>query len=222
MTKTLGRALLLVWAIAPAAAQAQQAPLITLAPEDPARWDAAGLAGWFGGNRAAAAAWDDWSDAASFGASAGYYWTPHIKIDGDVAVTTWGRVFVQEPVEPRGPFPSYRFGEDRFRSVRGSGAVVYQFLLNTWLHPYVAAGVEASREWSRRDLQEQAICTSGPCPPIRLTHESTETTRARPMAAVGFKWYFSERAFVRSEIRATFSARRTETVQWRAGMGVDF
>lgn len=221
MTRTIGRAVLLALTLAPAAAQAQQAPLVTLAPENPARWEAAGFAGWAAA-QSGPATWEDWSDAASFGAATGYYWTPHIKFEGDVAATTWGRVFVQEPLgQPGRPVSSFVFGEQRFRSLRGSGAAVYQFLQNTWLHPFAGVGVEVSREWSRRDLQEQAICES-PCPPVQRTREATERTRARPIAVAGFKWYVAERAFLRSEIRASFSARRTESVQWRVGVGVDF
>lgn len=225
MKKTLGVTVLLVWALGPASVLAQQAPLVVLAPENPARWDAAGFTGWFGGHRSGTGlGGNDWSDAALAGVSTGYYWMPHIRIGGDAAITTWGNVFVQEQTggRPGSPSPSYRFGEERFSAFHASATLAYQFLLNTWVHPFVAAGVDGSREWSRRDLHEQAICTSGPCPRIQLPRESTETTRIRPIAAVGVTWYLTERAFLRSEIRAGFSTGRVEAVQWRAGIGADF
>jgi len=44
---------------------------------------------------------------------------------------------------------------------------------------------------------------------------------ARPVVGAGFKLYVSERAFIRSELRSSFSNRRAEHVTWAAGIGVD-
>ena len=78
------------------------------------------------------------------------------------------------------------------------------------------------RESRRFDLQESPICGSVFCPPIRATGEAASSYRARPLAGAGFKWYVSERAFIRSELRAAFGVDRTESVHWLAGIGADF
>jgi hypothetical protein len=45
---------------------------------------------------------------------------------------------------------------------------------------------------------------------------------ARPVVGTGFKWYVSERAFVRSDLRSAISRDRAESVTWRVGVGFDF
>ncbi len=205
-------------------AAAQDAPLVSLAAADPARWDAAGYAGWRGVNKSdIAPEWDQWYDAASFGASAGYFWTPHLKIEVDLSATTEGAVFVQEQVVVPGElFPLFRYGEHRFRSASVSGAVLYQFAENAWFHPFAGAGVEGVRESGRLVLQEQPPCQRAPCLPVPLQTETSVSHRARPFATAGFKWYMTERTFFRSEIRSTFSTDGADAVLWRAGIGVDF
>jgi hypothetical protein len=52
--------------------------------------------------------------------------------------------------------------------------------------------------------------------------EFATTYTARPLLYTGFKWYVSERAFVRSDLRSSFSKDRAESVTWRVGIGFDF
>jgi hypothetical protein len=216
--------LLLAIAVGASPARAQGRPTVDLTAENPARWDAAGLTGWFGGNKEEQAAdWNDWYDAASFSASAGYYWTPHLKLDLDFATTTEGTVFVEEQfLLPGAPFPLVRYGEHGFIATTASAAALYQFFDNLWFHPFAGGGVEAIRERSRVTLQEQPVCVRGPCTPIALPGEINVSYAVRPFATVGFKLYVSERAFIRSDVQTTFSTRGVETARWRAGMGVDF
>jgi opacity protein-like surface antigen len=216
--------LLLAGMLATLPAAAQTRPIVTLAAEDPARWDLGGLAGWRGVSKAPdAAAFDDWYEVASFGAAAGYYWTTHLKTEVDFSTTAEGNVFIQQPISvPGQTFPTFRFGEHRFRSTSVSGGLVYQFFENAWFHPFVGAGVEGSRERGRLSLQEQPSCERTPCMPVPLPLQTTISSTARPFLAVGFKLYVSERAFIRSDLRSTLWTDGAEAVHWRAGMGVDF
>jgi opacity protein-like surface antigen len=216
--------LLLAVILTASSAAAQDAPIVSLAPGDPARWDAAVYAGWRGVDKSdIAPEWNEWYEAASFGASAGYYWTPHLKIELDVSATTDGTVLVQEQiVVPGAPFPLFRYGEHRFRSTSVSGGALYQFAENTWFHPFVGGGVESVRERALLTVQEQPLCQRVPCAPVPLPGETSISYRARPFAAAGFKWYMTERAFFRSDIRSTFSTAGAEAVTWHAGIGVDF
>lgn len=216
--------LLLAIALGASPAGAQGPPAVDLTAENPARWDAAGLTGWFGGNKEEHGAdWDDWYDAATFGASVGYYWTPHLKLDLDLSTTTEGHVFVEEQfLFPGAPFPLVRYGEHRFTATTASAAALYQFFENVWFHPFAGGGLEAIRERSRAALQEQTVCVRGPCAPIPMPGETDVAYAVRPFATVGFKLYMSERAFIRSDVQTTFSTRGVETARWRAGIGVDF
>jgi hypothetical protein len=198
----------------------QDRPAISLAVPDPARWDAAGYAGWTGLNKSdIAPAWNAWIDAASFGASAGYYWTPHTKLEWQFATTTWGEVFVQQPFD-NGLF--FRIGQHRFRSDHLTGAVQYQFFENTWFHPFAGAGLEGKRESVRLELSEQRPCPPLPCIPVPLPPESLVSFRLRPFVTTGFKWYLTERGFIRSDIRFVLATERLDSVQWHTGLGVDF
>ena len=216
--------LLAVLLTAPPAA-AQDAPIVSLAPLDPARWDAAGYFGWRGGNKSdIAPAWDQWYDAASFGGSAGYYWTSHLKLDLDLSATGDGEVFVQEEIPfPGSPLPVFRYGEHRFRTLTVSGALLYQFAENTFFHPFIGVGIEAVREHAELEFQDQFPCGRLPCIPGEPRRDATVSYRAMPFVSAGFKWYMTERSFIRSDVRSAFSTGRgVDQVTWRIGIGADF
>lgn len=211
-------------AAAPAAAQNR--PVISLIPENPARWDVSGQVGWLGGNKSEIGPpWDEWYEAASFGASLGYYWTPHVKLELEVLTSTEGSLLTQEPISlPGQPFPIFFSREHIFRSTGVAGGLGYQFLENAWFHPFVAGGLEVARETVRTRTPPQFL--SGRFGPLEeLPGEATEretSYSARPYLAAGFKWYVSERAFIRSDIRTSISSSRAESVGWRGGVGFDF
>src|SRR5688572_2915889 len=144
MVNAFRAAVLLAALLTAAIASAQNRPIVSLAPENPPRWDVAGHADWFGGN-ASDVRFDggDWYSAASLGASTGYYWTPHVKVEADVSTTTEGKVFVYQQVAQQGLFS--RYGDRHIRSTSASGGLAYQFLENLWFHPFVGGGVEVVR-----------------------------------------------------------------------------
>jgi hypothetical protein len=45
---------------------------------------------------------------------------------------------------------------------------------------------------------------------------------ARPFLGTGFKWYVSERAFIRSDIRFVLDASGLDRAEWHTGLGLDF
>jgi hypothetical protein len=49
----------------------------------------------------------------------------------------------------------------------------------------------------------------------------TSTDRALPFAATGFKAYFNERGFFRTDLKLQFRGG-VEQVAWKVGVGVDF
>ena len=206
-------------------AAAQEAPVVSLVPAEPARWDVAGHFGWRGGNKSGIAPeWDEWYDAAYFGGSVGYYWTTHLKLDLDLSTTADGEVAVQEQIFLPGiPGPIFRYGENGFTATTVSGALLYQFGENTWFHPFLGGGIEAVRERSELDFQDQFPCARLPCAPAPGRRDVSVSYRAMPFVSTGFKWYMTERAFIRSDVRSGFSVDRgVDHVTWRIGVGADF
>ena len=226
MTKTFQAAAFLAAGFFSSYANAQT-PAVTLTPENRARWDAAGQIGWLGVNKSELAPdWNDWYDAASFTGSAGYYWTPHLKAELDISTTTQGDIYTYEPLlVPGDSYPYPRPVQDFFRATAVSAGLAYQFFENQWFHPFIGTGVEAVAESSRRNLAQQLIPGRGGIPPILQPAQTTEwqtAVTARPFVLGGFKWYVSERAFVRTDLRSSFSSDGWKSVVWRAGVGFDF
>jgi hypothetical protein len=209
-------------------ARAQNPPTVTLTPERSARWDVTGHAGWLGVNKSDIfdTGWNDWYDAGSFGASAGYYWNTHLKTEFDVATTTESRIFAYESLSlPGEVYPYQRSSQHSFRSTTFSGGASYQFFENSWFHPFLGLGVDVVRESTRIDTPYQFIPVRDGRPPLILPAGKTDweaSVTARPFATGGFKWYASERAFIRGDLRTSFSSKAGESVVLRLGVGFDF
>jgi hypothetical protein len=221
VTTTFAAALLLS-AIVTTPALAQGSPPVLLTPENASRWEAAGYTGWRGVSKNdIAPSSNQWADAAALGVSVGYYWTSHLKSELDVALTNEADLFAQEPLTFSPP-AVYRFGNYRLRTASVSGGFAYQFGENAWFHPFLGGGVETRRERSQLELLEQRPCERIPCLPIQLPVETVVAYETRPFVTGGFKWYFGEGAFIRSDIRAMVSSDGAEAVLWRIGIGADF
>jgi len=200
---------------------------ISLVPPDARRWDVTGYVGWFGRNKSDIGfEWDDWYDAASFGVSTGYYWTPNLKSELDVSAGSRGHVYTQETIPVPGVvYPYPRLIDHYFESTRVTAGVSYQFLENSWFHPFLGLGVEVERERERVEARPLTITTSDPRAPIVLAAVGSTTEMrhvAHALASTGFKWYVSERAFIRNDLRLSFSRTGTAIVEWRGGVGLDF
>jgi opacity protein-like surface antigen len=227
------QAAILAIAVLPSAAAAQTpAPptggVITLSPDQPSRWDTTFHLGWFGGNKSKTGPdWNRWYDAASVDGGAGYYLTPHLKLEFDLAATAEADMHVQQTVSLAGDiYPYYyRSREHSFRTTTVAGALVYQFFENSWFHPFGGIGVAVERETERagalpaqtflRDPQTRVVLPE--LPALDVT-----TVSARPFGTLGFKAYASEQVFFRMDVRIAASSDRVESLLWRAGVGVDF
>ena len=215
-------------------ATAQERPVVSLAPAEPARWDLAGHVGWLGSNKSDTGAdWNDWYHKPSGGVTAGYYFTPHLKAELQTAFSRQGRIYSQESIAvPGGAFPIFRSREHFFAARTFSAGVSHQFFENQWFHPFVGGGLEMVRETHRIDTPQQFMSSrpdpAQPLAPV-ITQILPATTgptdvswAARPFIATGFKWYVAECGFVRSEVRSSFSRRGAEHVVWSGGVGIDF
>ena len=206
-----------------AAQDAPPTPPLTLRPTDASRWDAYGHLTWLG--RHQQQSFDPWYEVATGGASVGYYWTPHLKAELDFASSTQGQTYSVEPVPPFPSFPTFVTSEHEFRLATVAAALNAQFFENTWFHPFVGAGIELTREREHIRRTTSIVIPRDPRAPPAMSPPQTETkTRfvGRPFVDGGFKVYVSERAFIRTDLRASWSSDGLATMAWRNGIGLDF
>jgi hypothetical protein len=193
----------------------------------PPRGDATGIISWQlaeTGNGGRPYDYDNWHSAFFGGASAGLYWTEHLKVELDVGASTTAESYRSRPVDIDG---RRTFQTSRLEFSRRTLGVSqhYQFFENAWFHPHVAAGLHAT--WERRTERfEPAYVFDGPASRViadlGARVEGPETTmRLRPFLAAGFKAYLTPRSFFRSDVRFAFR-RGLEESQARIGFGVDF
>jgi hypothetical protein len=212
--------------VRPAIASAQATSGISLTPPDLPRWDVSGDVGWLSSNKSDIGPdWNDWYDVASGGGSVGFYATANLKAELRLAFSGEGSVYQEERIDiPGQPFPTFRLREHHFRTAALGGVVTYQFFENRWFHPHVGAGLETIRESARTFVPESRVPSRQPGVPLVIPAAESRTDiswTVRPVVSTGFKWYLSERGFVRSDLRVAIGNRRAARVVWTAGIGVD-
>ena len=206
----------------PAVAGAQAVTAVSLGDPSPPGWDASGHISWLTVDKTGIAPeWNRWYDVASFGASLGRFFGPHLKLEFDAATSASAEVYVERQLAvPGQTFPIFLSQPQRFRMTTLAGGAAYQFLDNSWVHPFVGAGIEASRE--TRTVEEVFYPVVPPGAVVLDPPGTTSSWRARPFADLGFKFFVSEQAFVRSDVRTTFDRGGVSHVSWRSGVGFDF
>ncbi len=200
-------------ALAPDASAQQPVPVAAIG-----RWDVAGQLALLNRNKTELGSrWDHWYEAPLIQGSAGHYWTPHFKTELEIATSGQGTIGVEEDL---------RYREHMLRESTVGATAVYQFLDNQWVHPFVGAGLEVARERHVAESLPSSVerfpttalpLTLRPAPAIDNVSYSV-----RPVVTGGFKFYVSQRAFVRTEVRTSFSTDRPLAIQWRGGVGIDF
>jgi hypothetical protein len=206
-----------------AAQDAPSRPTLTVTPADTSRWDTYGHLTWLGKHQYQS--FDPWYEVATGGATVGYYWTPHLKAELDVSTSTQGRTHSIEPVPPFPGLPTFVTSEHEFRLTTVAAAFNAQFFENTWFHPFAGAGIEVTRERENVTRTSSSVIPRDPRAPPTISPPQTETkTRyvGRPFVSAGFKVYVSERAFIRTDLRTSWSSDGLAAMAWRNGIGFDF
>ncbi len=219
--------LLLVVALYPdtALCQGSSSPL--------ARADIAASIGSFSAKRADAAEYNQWTHSLVGSVGGGYYWSDHLKTEIDVASAGRAEAYGSEPAGfPESPLSSI-FLEHAYQSVAVSVGQSYQFRRNALFHPFVGAGVDIERRrheierpaqsvpiYARNPLNPQIVSVTGQISIPALTRTETTVT-VSPYAAAGFKAYFTERGFFRTDLKVSLRSG-VDRVTWRAGFGADF
>lgn len=206
------------------AAAQEPAPTVKLLPATSSRWDVAAHVTWLGERRTSQPyQWDRWINVASGGGTVGYYWTSHFKTELDVSTSSEDEIYSVEPIALPGTnsiFPLQR--DHEFRVTTATAGVVGQFFENAWFHPFVSAGLEIVREREHVETTLPLLPRGTITPPITTEPETVVRLASRPYVATGFKVYVSERAFIRSEIRTSWSSDGLAALGWHNGVGFDF
>ena len=232
--RRFSRALLLITAaaaIGPSSAAAQTMP----GQRSPASsWDVTAVAGFVASRPeiiqpSRDVYRDDWYDTAHGGFILGRHLSTHLKTEFELSASAEGRQYVQQFVSiPIYPQPVF-YATDRFSTLRHvSGSVIWQFLENEWVHPFLLAGVSADFERVRSRTLPQTFYVGDPRLPgsrVVLAQERNEgpetTLTVRPLLGAGAKFYATPRVFLRTDGRVG-SNGKTHHVALRLGLGVDF
>lgn len=166
----------------------------------------------------------DWEGGVAVQVDAGRYLTSHVKTEVSFAALTGRDEFWSEPVATPGGIGQAFYHTDIARKQVGA-ALTYQFFDNVFAHPYVSAGARATLHDRRTSRDRTAWVydrtggTSFQVPPFEGRDLDV---LVRPYVAAGFKSYFNERSFIRSELSTAYAD--SGIIQWtlRLGFGVDF
>ena len=189
------------------------------------RGDAAGFAAWQMADQRSPDPFnrDDWASSLFGGASAGLYWTRHLKTELDAGVSTTSDSYRTRQVLI-GTAVTYQTSllESSRRTIGVSQQ--YQFYDNAWFHPHVAAGANVT--WERRTEYFHPPYAFDPAtgrsvPGAGRIDGPSTTLTVRPFAAAGFKAYMTPRWFFRADMRFAFK-RGFEESQVRTGFGRDW
>jgi hypothetical protein len=191
-------------------------------------WDVAGSAGLFTSHidaGEAAGYADQWDHTAQGAIVVGRYLSRHLKLELEASTTSRGVRYASAAVTlPDLPYPYPVFSEIS-TSVRSlSGVVAWQFRDNEWVHPFVLAGLSADWDAVTAHVPPQSYRGDPRVPSIPIAEGGTEsetTQRLRGVLGAGAKLYFTERAFVRTDGRLSWSPDR-QNLSFRAGVGIDF
>lgn len=208
-------------------AEAQErTPAATFAPANIGRWDAAGHVVWLGEHRPDQSTfeWDRWLGVAAGGGSLGYYWTPHLKTEVDISASNEDERYSYQLIPvPGSTTPLYVERDHAVRFTTASLGVTGQFFENAWFHPFVGTGLELVRDREHVEVIPPPVPPRGvPVPALAVTDETHVRYRGRPFTAMGFKAYLSPRAFIRTDIRMSWSRDGLAALAWRSGVGFDF
>ena len=98
----------------------------------------------------------------------------------------------------------------------------YQFLENQFAHPYLSAGVRVGFLETHSTRSSQIYTQNRVTYTAPALDRTDSSVIVRPVVAAGFKSYFSERTFLRTEAAAMFDAQGSPHVALRVGFGFDF
>jgi hypothetical protein len=169
---------------------------------------------------------DNWEPAWMVSFDLGRYWSSHLKTEAGVAHLSQARYYAQEPIlGANGAQVGQILSNTQVQQTQVTLAGTYQFLDNTFAHPYVSVGARVGLLDFERIRSRYLYPVSGSSLPI-VPQPVEEThgldVRVRPFVAAGTKSYFSERVFMRPEMAIAFDGQGITQLALRLGLGIDF
>ena len=203
----------------------------SMAPADREKWDFGTSVGMFevspGDNQRAYG--DDWYLEGRYAASIGRYWTRNLKTEIEFATSGEGSQFRDGYARVPGTNAIQPFAYQYFHRIQQTtGRVVYQFFDNTWVHPWLSAGVVYEMDHQRFDVPPGFLYSSYdprvpqpvPVDPKSTSGRSTDH-RAGGSIGAGTKVYLSPNSYLNSGIVASFT-KPSATWTVLLGFGIDF
>ena len=168
----------------------------------------------------------DWTPSWATSFDAGYFWNHHLKTE--IGLTLLPRYYdtEREQVVLPGGLSGFTYVTSRVRQTQLTLAGTWQFLDNTFAHPYVSAGARVALLDidAQREPYATVITSTAPSRYFTIPTVSRDRTdvRVRPFLAFGSKSYFSERSFVRPELVLGFNETGLSQLGGRIVFGLDF
>jgi hypothetical protein len=168
--------------------------------------------------------YNEWNPSLAGSFDVGHYWTNHLKTELGVTLLRSYYSSRRDPVTVPGG-PGYLYLTDKVRQTQVVLSGTYQFLENTFAHPYITAGARIgmldvqTRGDGYVQLFASGVYRACQVPPV---NDGAIKLLVRPFVAAGSKSYFSERTFVRPELVLGFNASGVSQFGVRLGFGVDF
>ena len=186
------------------------------------KWDVGGSLGMlvtskrdFGGSQAAGTNTDP---GFTGNLEVGRYFTTHLKGEVGVMKTNARTYWDNPPVTANPGLTGYTSRRAHPTSV--SGALTYQFFENVFAHPYVSVGISAATIYEETETYYYGTNNGPPFGTVvRTTRRYGET---RPFFAAGYKSYFNERTYMKSELLIAIDQVGASHGTIRIGFGFDF
>lgn len=172
--------------------------------------------------------YNDWYSEGRYAASIGYYWTENLKTELEFATSGEGTQYIQEYVRIPATGQPYLLSMERFHRLQQTSLrMVWQFYENTWVHPYVNAGVVLDVDRNRYHVPEQYSYVADPrfTPRQLVRPDFTSGTeydyRAGFTIGGGAKFYMSPKTYLNAGTQVSLG-EPFKTVTLLAGFGVEF
>jgi hypothetical protein len=152
----------------------------------------------------------------------GVYWTEHLKTEIEGGGSGQHQLFGSERIELGRGFAQNIYRTHYVSARTFSVTQSWQFFHNTWVHPFVGAGIDL--DWQRRRTEVETFLTTPTSyfnDRERLPDEVERSVKVRGALATGFKFYATRRAFVRTDVRISLRDG-FDAIRWRIGGGIDF
>ena len=167
--------------------------------------------------------WDRWFNVASGGAIVGYYWTSHLKTEFDICQSSEGEDYSVETHRRSRPDDSV-FRPERDHKFRSRPPQLASPASSSRTPGFIPSSAQGSRSCVNGNTSRRPSARSAASGHAADRRPSRDGVRHAPAhtSRPGSRLYVSERAFIRTDVRTSWSTDGLAALGWRSGVGVDF